>query len=254
MENKILNALMEQRKEKGLKSLYWWTQVSFAYNSNKIEGSKLTEEQTELIYETNNLYFNENKDAIKIDDVIEMANHFRLFNLMLDTYDQPLSKELILNYHRALKNGTSQSYDPIYNVGGYKKKPNIIGIVNIINTSKPEDVEQDMNSLLSEYNSLTDVNFEDIVDFHYRFETIHPLSDGNGRIGRMIMFKECLKNDIVPFVVLDQYRAEYINGLNKYKKPSERNYLIDTCLLFQDNYKYVCDQTIGTGFSAESSI
>jgi len=207
-----------------------------------------------LIYETNNLYFNENKDAIKIDDVIEMANHFRLFNLMLDTYDQPLSKELILNYHRALKNGTSQSYDPIYNVGGYKKKPNIIGIVNIINTSKPEDVEQDMNSLLSEYNSLTDVDFEDIVDFHYRFETIHPLSDGNGRIGRMIMFKECLKNDIVPFVVLDQYRAEYINGLNKYKKPSERNYLIDTCLLFQDNYKFVCDQTIGTDFSAESSI
>ena len=245
MENVILKTLIEQKEEKELKSLYWWTQVSFAYNSNKIEGSQLTEEQTQLIYETNNLYFNQNKDAIKIDDVIETANHFRLFDYMLDTWDRDLSSDLIKGYHSILKAGTSQAFDPKYNVGGYKTKPNIIGIVNIIKTSAPEDVSADMDGLLEEYNKKRDIRFEDIVDFHFRFESIHPFSDGNGRIGRMIMFKECLKNNIIPFVVLDQYRAEYINGLNKYKNPSDKGYLIDTCLFFQDNYKHVCSQTIG---------
>lgn len=248
MENTILKTLIEQKEEKDLKSLYWWTQVSFAYNSNKIEGSRLTEEQTQLIYETNNVYFNQNKEAIKVDDVIETANHFRLFDHMLNTCHENLSSDLIKEYHSILKAGTSQAFDPKYNVGGYKTKPNIVGIVNIINTSAPENVSSDMDSLLKKYNKKGEVSLEDIVDFHFRFETIHPFSDGNGRIGRMIMFKECLKNNIVPFVVLDQYRAEYINGLNKYKNPQDKGYLIDTCLFFQDNYKHVCNQTIGTNF------
>lgn len=248
MENIILKTLIKQKEEKDLKSLYWWTQVSFAYNSNKIEGSRLTEEQTQLIYETNNVYFNQNKEAIKIDDVIETTNHFRLFDHMLNTCHENLSSDLIKEYHSILKAGTSQAFDPKYNVGGYKTKPNIVGIVNIISTSAPENVSSDMDSLLKEYNKKGEVSLEDIVDFHFRFETIHPFSDGNGRIGRMIMFKECLKNNIVPFVVLDQYRAEYINGLNKYKNPQDKGYLIDTCLFFQDNYKHVCNQTIGTDF------
>ena len=244
----IINALLEQRNQKGLKNLYWWTQVSFAYNSNRIEGSRLTEEQTELIYETNSLYFQGTREAVEIDDVIEMSNHFRLFDYMLDTYKSKLSNELIQEYHRVLKTGTTQSYDPKFNVGGYKTSPNIIGLVNIIKTSKPENVLDDMNNLLSSYNNKSNITFDDIVDFHFRFESIHPFSDGNGRIGRMIMFKECLKNDIIPFVVLDQYRAEYINGLNKYKNPDDKGFLTETCLFFQDNYKRICDQTIDTNF------
>ena len=246
MENKILQALLEQRKEKKLKNLCWWTQISFAYNSNRIEGSQLSEEQTQLIYETDHLYFDQNKDAVKIDDIIETANHFRLFDHMLETHDLELSEELIKKYHAILKTGTSQSFDPKYNVGNYKTKPNIIGIVNIIKTSPPEEVSADMRQLLYEYNKKEKVSFEDIIDFHFRFETIHPFSDGNGRIGRMIMFKECLKNNIVPFVVLDQYKAEYINGLNRYKEPMNKTYLIETCLFFQDSYKHICDQTIKT--------
>ena len=140
MENKILQALLEQRKEKKLKNLCWWTQISFAYNSNRIEGSQLSEEQTQLIYETDHLYFDQNKDAVKIDDIIETANHFRLFDHMLETHDLELSEELIKKYHAILKAGTSQSFDPKYNVGNYKTKPNIIGIVNIIKTSPPEEV------------------------------------------------------------------------------------------------------------------
>ena len=248
MNNEVYDAFIEQRKNKEVRSLYQMTQISFAYHSNKIEGNCLSEKQTELIYETDHIHFNENKDPIRIDDVIEMRNHFYLFDYMLDTYDEPLDEQLILKYHSILKAGTSQSFDAAYNVGGYKTKPNIIGIVNVINTSSPEDVSSDTEKLLDGYTEKERVTFEDIVDFHFRFETIHPFSDGNGRIGRMIMFKECLKNDIVPFVVLDQYRAEYINGLNKYKNPADKNYLIETCLFFQDNYKKVCNQTIGTDY------
>lgn len=197
-----------------------------------------------MLYDTNDLCFSEDKT----NDVIEMNNHFRLFDYMLDTYDEKLSEELIIKYHKLLKTSTSQSYDINYNVGGYKVHSNVIGIVNIINTSNPDDVEKDMKDLISDYNSKKDIDIYDIIDFHYRFETIHPFSDGNGRVGRMIMFKECLKNSIVPFVVLDEYKAQYINGLNKYKRSMDKNYLIECCLFFQDNYKHICNQTIGNDF------
>lgn len=213
-----------------------FTQVSFGYNSNKIEGTKLTEEQTSQIYETHTI--NTSEDSIKTDDILEMINHFRLFDYMLDNMDKTIDKEMILTMHKILKSSTSDSFNPDYNVGGFKVKPNIIGIINVIHTSSPEDVENDLDELLNKYNSIDNKTINDLIDFHYKFETIHPLSVGNGRVGRMLLFKECLNNDIVPFVILDKHRQFYINGLKNYK--NDKAYLIDTCLNDQDIYDEIC--------------
>ena len=161
---------------------------------------------------------------------------------MLDMVDEEITLEMIIKMHSILKRGTSDEDNPLYNVGGFKKVPNIIGITNVIETSKPEDVIKNLNDLLKDYSSLKEVTLKNIIDFHVRFERIHPLSDGNGRVGRIIMFKECLKNNIVPFIVLDEEKAYYMRGLKEYN--SDRKYLIDTILHFQDIYNNLSEKLL----------
>lgn len=225
----LLSILLDQ-KESNLKgNIYHFTQINFAYNTNRIEGSKLTEEQTRLIYDTSTL--GEIKDTTNIDDIIETSNSFYLFDVMLHDNNSILTETIIKNYHKILKNGTSDSRKQWFNVGEYKLLPNEVGGKD---TSSPVKVKSDMKSLLKWYNSLNTVNIEDIIEFHYRFEMIHPFQDGNGRIGRIIIFRECLRNNLIPFFINDNKKSLYYRGLSKYKE--EKGYLIDTCLSMQDLY------------------
>ena len=189
---KLKKELIEQKNSKFKGNIYHYSQVNFAYNSNKIEGSRLTEDETEEIFETNS-FIPKSEDSIKLDDLIEMKNHFRLFDYTLDIVDEELSKDLIINMNKILKRNTTDEENPRYNVGGFKIVPNKIGLINVINTSSPSDVEKDLNKLLSWYKNHKKITLEHIIEFHVRFEIIHPFGDGNGRVGRMIMFKECLK-------------------------------------------------------------
>ena len=238
---KLRKELIEQKKSKFKGNIYHFSQVNFAYNSNKIEGGKLTEDETEEIFETNS-FIPKIDDYIKIDDLIEMKNHFRLFDYTLDIIDEELSKDIMINMNKILKKNTTDEDNPRYNVGGFKVVPNKIGLINIINTSKPEDVEKDINNLLKWYKNIKNITLEDIIEFHVRFERIHPFGDGNGRVGRMIMFKECLKNNIVPFIILDKDKSFYMRGLKEYN--NDKMYLIDTIKNEQDIYKEVCDELL----------
>lgn len=238
----ILNILREQ-KEMGLKgNLYHITQINFAYNTNHIEGSTLTEEQTRYIYETNTLVLDDGNNTTNVDDIIETSNHFKLVDYMIDVADKILSEDMIKEFHKILKTGTSDERKTWFNVGEYKSLANEVGGNE---TSKPEDVEENMRDLLLWYNSLENVKFEDIVKFHSEFEKIHPFQDGNGRVGRIIMFKECLKNNIVPFIILDKDKLFYYRGLNEYQHGCEKGYLLDTCLNAQDQYKKSIEKFIG---------
>ncbi len=228
----VLEVLREQ-KEMGLKgNLYHNTQIIFAYNTNHIEGSKLTEDQTRYIYETNTILFEEETIA-SVDDILETANHFKLVDYMLDVANESLTEEMIKNFHKILKEGTIDSRKGWFNVGEYKKLANETGAMS---TSSPKQTPKDMQKLMQWYNSLTEVTIQDIIEFHARFEKIHPFQDGNGRIGRMIMFKECLKNNIIPFIILDKDKLYYYRGLKEYQDKTEKGYLIDTCLNAQDQY------------------
>lgn len=238
---KLRKELIEQKKSKFKGNIYHFSQVNFAYNSNKIEGGKLTEDETEEIFETNS-FIPKIDDYIKIDDLIEMKNHFRLFDYTLDIIDEELSKDIMINMNKILKKNTTDEENPRYNIGGFKVVPNKIGLINIVNTSKPEDVEKDINDLLKWYKNIKNITLEDIIEFHVRFERIHPFGDGNGRVGRMIMFKECLKNNIVPFIILDKDKSFYMRGLKEYN--NDKMYLIDTIKNEQDIYKEVCDELL----------
>ena len=238
---KLKQELIKQKESKFKGNIYHFSQVNFSYNSNKIEGSRLTSEQTEAIFETSS-FISKNDDLIKLDDLIESKNHFKLFDYMLDYVDEPLSKEMIIEMNKILKRGTSDEDNPRYNVGGFKVVPNTIGVVNMIETSSPETTEQDADSLLDDYSKLTQVTLEDIIDFHVKFERIHPFGDGNGRVGRIIMFKECLKNNIMPFIILDQDKPYYIRGLKEYNR--DKKYLIDTILHSEDIYENSCEQLL----------
>ena len=242
---KIKTELIRQKMSHFKGNLYHFSQVNFAYNSNKIEGSKLTEDQTEAIFDTHS-FIPKTDDLIKLDDLLEVKNHFKLFDYMLDMVDEEITLEMIIKMHSILKRGTSYEDNPLYNVGGFKKVPNIIGITNVIETSKPEDVIKNLNDLLKDYSSLKEVTLKNIIDFYVRFERIHPLSDGNGRVGRIIMFKECLKNNIVPFIVLDEEKAYYMRGLKEYNR--DRKYLIDTILHFQDIYNNLSEKLLDKMF------
>ena len=227
----VLEVLREQ-KEMNLKgNLYHQTQISFAYNTNHIEGSTLTEDQTRYIFETNTILFEGNTIA-KVDDILEASNHFKLVDYMLNVAEENLTEEMIKEFHKILKDGTSDSRVEWFNVGDYKQKANTIG--NGIKTTSPANVGKDMVELMDWYNSLEQVTIKEIIEFHYKFESIHPFQDGNGRIGRIIMFKECLKNNIVPFIIKDDDKLFYYRGLKEYK--NEKGYLIDTCLNAQDQY------------------
>lgn len=239
--NKLKSELIEQRKSKFKGNIYHYSQVNFAYNSNKIEGGKLTEDETEEIFETDS-FIPKSDDAIKFDDLTEMKNHFRLFDYCLDNIDEPLSKKMMIEMNKILKRNTTDEENPRYNVGGFKIVPNKIGLINVINTSAPEDVESDLDELLKWYQSLNKIKLEDIIDFHYRFERIHPFGDGNGRVGRMIMFKECLKNNIMPFIVLDDDKPYYMRGLKNYKE--DKMFLIDTIKQEQVLYESVASEML----------
>lgn len=238
---KLKQELIKQKESKFKGNIYHFSQVNFSYNSNKIEGSRLTSEQTEAIFETSS-FISKNDDLIKLDDLIESKNHFKLFDYMLDYVDEPLSKEMIIEMNKILKRGTNDEDNPRYNVGGFKVVPNTIGVVNMIETSSPKTTEQDVDSLLDDYSKLTQVTLEDIIDFHVKFERIHPFGDGNGRVGRIIMFKECLKNNIMPFIILDQDKPYYIRGLKEYNR--DKKYLIDTILHSEDIYENICEQLL----------
>ena len=239
--SKIKKELIEQKKSKFKGNIYHYSQVNFAYNSNKIEGSSLSEAETEEIFETNS-FLPKNKDLIKLDDLVELKNHFRLFDYCLDIVEEPLSKEIIINMNKILKRNTTDEDNPRYNVGGFKIVPNKIGLINVINTSDPSHVEKDLDDLLTKYNNMDKVVIEDIIDFHYKFELIHPFGDGNGRVGRMIMFKECLKNNIMPFIVLDKDKPFYMRGLRNYKE--DKMFLIDTIKYEQDLYEKIASEML----------
>jgi len=227
----LKTCLIKEKNAKLKGGLYHKTQVNLAYNSNKIEGSKLTEEQTRYIFETRTIGFKD-QEAVPVDDIIEASNHFVAFDYLLDTIDAQLSNALIKKFHSVLKASTSDAAEKWFMVGEWKKLPNEVGGTE---TTLPQNVESDMNKLNEWYNSIAEITFENIMEYHYRFEKIHPFQDGNGRVGRLIMFRECLKNDIVPFIIDDDYKQFYYRGLKEF--PNTRGYLIDTCLSAQDIYK-----------------
>ncbi len=237
----IKKELINQKKSKFKGNIYYYSQITFSYNSNKIEGSKLSFDQTEAIFDTRS-FIAKNNELIKLDDLIESINHFKLFDYILDNVDELLTKDMIIEMNKILKRNTSAEEKPRYNVGGFKIVPNIIGTINVINTTAPENVEKEIEKLLNEYNSNTNITLEDIVDFHFRFERIHPFGDGNGRVGRIIMFKECLKNNIMPFIILDDDKLYYMRGLKEYE--SDKMYLIDTIKHAQDLYENMCNKLL----------
>jgi Fic family protein len=223
---------LKDEKDTGRKGgLYHKTQVNLAYNSNRIEGSKLTEEQTRYIFETRTIGFKD-QEAVPVDDIIETSNHFVAFDCLLDTVAQPLSNATVKKFHSILKTGTSDATKEWFAVGEWKKLPNEVGGMA---TALPQDVENSMNELNEWYNSIDETVFENIIEYHYRFEKIHPFQDGNGRVGRLIMFRECLKNGIIPFIIDDGHKQFYYRGLKEFA--NVRGYLMDTCLSAQDTYK-----------------
>ena len=238
---RLKEELIQQRKSKFKGNIYHYSQVNFAYNSNKIEGGRLSEDETEEIFETDS-FIPKSDETIKLDDLIEMKNHFRLFDYTLDALNDDLSKEMIINMNKILKRNTTDEENPRYNVGGFKIIPNKIGLINVIDTSAPEDVEKDIGNLLLEYKKIKNVTIEDIIDFHYKFELIHPFGDGNGRVGRMIMFRECLRNNIMPFIVLDNDKSFYMRGLKNYK--NDKLFLIDTIKHEQDLYEDIVNEML----------
>ena len=229
----ILKVLREQKEMKLQGGLYHKTQIDLTYNSNHIEGSRLTHEQTRYIFETNTLGVTE---AVNVDDVVETMNHFRCIDLIIDQAEEPLSETLIKTLHGLLKAGTSDSRKDWFAVGDYKRLPNEVGGEA---TCEPELVHDNIVQLLNWYDSLDQLTLEDILDFHVRFEKIHPFQDGNGRVGRLIMFKECLRSGIVPFIITDELKMFYYRGLREWGHTN--GFLIDTCLTAQDQYKAILD-------------
>lgn len=231
-DNTLLNYLKEQKDMKLKGGVYHRTQIDLTYNSNRIEGSKLTQEQTRFIFETNTI--GASKETLNVDDIIETSNHFRCIDLIIEKAKTKLSESHIKALHFLLKSGTSDSSKDWFNVGEYKKFPNEVGGNE---TCPPKEVSLKMKELLSVYNSIENKTLEEIINFHYQFEIIHPFQDGNGRVGRLIMFKECLANNIVPFIIDEDLKLFYYRGLQEWNPIKE--YLLDTCLTAQDNYKTI---------------
>ena len=230
--NKILEILREEKNAKISGGIYHETQVRMTYNSNRIEGSRLSEEQTRLIFETNTV----GADGVPVDDIVETANHFRAIDYCIDSADEPLTEEIIKEFHRILKTGTQDSYVSWCKVGDYKLRPNVVGGRETISPSR---VALEMKKLIATYSKKNNVTIEDIIEFHHDFEKIHPFQDGNGRVGRLIVFKECLRFNIVPFIVEDSKKLFYYRGLSLWN--SERGFLIETCRDGQDTYKTMLD-------------
>ena len=230
----LLAILREEKASKYSGGIYHKTQIELTYNSNHMEGSRLTHEQTRYIFETNTIGVE--NEVLNVDDVIETANHFRCVDVIIDKAKVALSEKLIKDLHFILKTGTSDARKDWFAVGAYKKLPNEVGGMD---TALPEEVSEKMQVLLAKYNEKKRKTFEDILDFHVQFERIHPFQDGNGRVGRLILFKECLKYNIVPFIIEDELKLFYYRGLKEWGK--EKGYLTDTCLAAQDRYKAYLD-------------
>ena len=230
----LLSILQEEKRTKYAGSIYHKTQIDLTYNSNHIEGSRLTHDQTRYIFETNTIGVE--NEVLNVDDVIETSNHFRCIDLIIDHAASTLSEHFIEKLHHILKTGTSDSRKDWFAVGEYKRLPNEVGGMQ---TSLPEEVADRMKALLSDYNAVPKKTLDDILDFHVRFERIHPFQDGNGRVGRLIMFKECLKYNIVPFIIEENLKLFYYRGLKEWY--NEKGYLTDTCLTAQDKYKAYLD-------------
>ena len=226
----LLATLREQKEMKLKGSIYHRTQIDLTYNSNHIEGSRLTHDQTRYIFETNTIGATDK--AINVDDIVETVNHFRCIDYIIDHAEDKLSENIIKHLHQMLKTGTSDSKKDWFAVGDYKRLPNEVGGMN---TCPPQEVHQQMKALLAEYNAIKHKSLNDILDFHVRLEAIHPFQDGNGRVGRLIMFKECLANGIVPFIITDELKMFYYRGLREWGHIN--GYLTDTCLTAQDMYK-----------------
>lgn len=230
----LLDILREQKSAKMTGGIYHKVQIDLTYNSNHMEGSRLTHDQTRYIFETNTIGFE--NEAVNVDDVIETANHFRCIDMVIDQAGNALTEKFIKELHSALKTGTSDSRKDWFAVGEYKKLPNEVGGSD---TALPEEVAGKMQELLKKYNALPTKTFENIVAFHVAVERIHPFQDGNGRVGRLILFKECLKYNIVPFIIEDNLKLFYYRGLKEWDR--EKGYLMDTCLTAQDRFKVYLD-------------
>lgn len=233
-ENALLSALREEKKQQRKGGIYNKVQVDLTYNSNHIEGSRLTHDQTRYIFETNTIGFE--NGAVNVNDVVETANHFRCIDMVIDNAMYTLSETFIKRLHLTLKNGTSDSRKDWFAVGEYK---HILNEVGGRDTTAPEEVESEIFKLLSDYNAVSNHTLEQIIAFHHDFECIHPFQDGNGRIGRLILFKECLKNNIVPFIIEYDLKMVYYRGLHEWNR--EHGYLMDTCLTAQDRFKAYLD-------------
>ena len=234
-EPETLLDVLRIEKASGTKGgIYHKVQIELTYNSNHMEGSRLTHDQTRYIYETNTIGVE--AGTVNVDDIVETANHFRCIDMVIDSAGQMLSEPFIKTLHRTLKSGTSDSRKDWFVVGDYKKIPNEVGGRD---TTAPEEVSIEMKQLLASYNRKPDKTLEDLIAFHVAFESIHPFQDGNGRVGRLILFKECLKNGIVPFIIDEDLKLFYYRGLHEWN--TERGYLIDTCLSAQDKFKKYLD-------------
>ena len=232
-DNPILQVLREEKEAKISGGLYHELQIRMTYNSNHIDGSKLSEEQTRMIFETNTL---DTADGIPVDDILETVHHFKAIDYCIDIAENPLNEDIIKELHYILKHDTKDSKLSWFAVGEYKKRANVVGGKE---TVKPKEVPEKIKELLDNYNSLKEITINDIIEFHYNFEKIHPFQDGNGRIGRLIAFKECLKNNIIPFIIEDSKKFYYYRGLSKWNE--EKGYLIDTCLDGQDTFVKLMD-------------
>ena len=230
----LLDVLKAEKAAKLHGGIYHKIQIELTYNSNHMEGGRLTHDQTRYIFETNTIGISD--AAVNVDDVVETANHFKCIDMVIDSAAYAPSEAFIKQLHAVLKNGTTDSRLEWFAVGEYKRLPNEVGGTE---TTAPEDVPSQMKELLSYYNAITEKAFDDLLEFHYRFERIHPFQDGNGRVGRLILFKECLRNSIVPFIIDDDLKIFYYRGLKEWEH--ERGYLRDTCLSAQDKFKQYLD-------------
>ena len=230
----LLDILQREKNTSLSGSIYHKVQIELTFNSNHIEGSRLTHDQTRYIFETNTIGVT--NDTVNVDDIVETSNHFCCIDLVIENATSKLSEGFIKELHRVLKNGTSDNRMSWFVVGDYKKLPNE---VDGKDTTLPENVSTEMKALIASYNAEKKKTFEDILDFHYRFERIHPFQDGNGRVGRLILFKECLRNNIVPFIIDEELKMFYYRGLSEWS--SERGYLTDTCLAAQAKFKRYLD-------------
>lgn len=230
----LLEVLSDERRAKLPGGIYHKVQIELTYNSNHIEGSRLTHDQTRYIFETNTIGID--GGSVKVDDIVETVNHFKCIDMIIESAKKPITETFIKELHRTLKSGTTDARQDWFAVGDYKRLPSTVGDMF---TAQPEEVSQRMKELLFEYNAKKEKTFDDLLDFHYKFECIHPFQDGNGRIGRLLLFKECLKYNIVPFIIDEELKLFYYRGLKEWM--NERGYLRDTCLMAQDKFKLYLD-------------